>query len=287
MRGSQIGNLYLTATPIGNLSDISDRVVCTLRDVHFIAAEDTRVTRKLLTHLGIKKPLISYFEHNKQEAGAKILDRLLGGEDCALVTDAGTPAVSDPGADLVQLCAAAGVVVNIIPGPCAVVCALALSGFPAGRYIFEGFLPADKKKRLSALSELKHERRTIVFYEAPHKLLRTLTDIFAVFGDRYVSISREITKMYEETLRLTLSEAIAHFTEKKPRGEFVIVLQGACESVEADNGAERKSLEAAVSLAKELVAEGMSVRDGVKKAALDLGCSRNELYKAVVSSVSS
>jgi 16S rRNA (cytidine1402-2'-O)-methyltransferase len=272
------GKLYLVATPIGNLSDISKRAATTLKNVAFIAAEDTRVTRKLLEHLKIKAPLMSYYEYNKQEAGDKILNRILSGEDCALVTDAGTPGISDPGEDMVRLCAESGVTMVIIPGPCAAVSALSLSGLPAGRFTFEGFLPAVKKKRLIYLNNLKDEKRTMVFYEAPHKIKRTLADMLDVFGDRRLSISRELTKIYEETLRFNLSEAIIHFENKPPRGEFVLVIEGTKDSPAPDN-----RLNEAEELVIKLLHKGMSARDAVKKAAEETGCSRNVLYKAVTS----
>jgi 16S rRNA (cytidine1402-2'-O)-methyltransferase len=212
------GILYLVATPIGNLGDISKRAADTLASVDFIAAEDTRVTLKLLNHLQIKKPTVSYYEHNRTESGAKIRDRLLAGETCALVTDAGMPAISDPGEDLVRLCAEAGITVYPIPGPCAAVTALAVSGLTTGRFTFEGFLSTAKKSRFEHLNALKTEKRTMIFYEAPHKLLPTLRDLLEALGDRRISVSREMTKLHEETLRMTLSGALAHFTEMAPRG---------------------------------------------------------------------
>ena len=271
------GILYLVATPIGNLSDISARAISTLRDVDFIAAEDTRVTRNLLSHLDIRKPLVSYYKHNSRTSGDKIVERLLGGESCALVSDAGTPGISDPGEELVKLCAHEGIFIVIIPGACAVVSALALSGLSTQRFTFEGFLPVDKKKRLSLLSELITEQRTMVFYEAPHKLLRTLTDMLKTFGDRRVSISREMTKVFEETLRMSLSEAIAHFEANAPRGEFVVVVEGDCASVASGD-----KLEEAFVLATGLIESGMSVRDAAKKAADETGCSKNALYKVLL-----
>jgi len=282
MQSSDIGKLYLVATPIGNLSDVSDRVVNTLKNADFIAAEDTRVSRKLLTHFGIKKPLLCYRKHNSRDAGMEVLNRILSGKSCALVTDAGTPGISDPGEEMVRLCVDAGVIVEVIPGPCALICALTLSGFPAGRFVFEGFLPSEKKKRLLVLRDLAHEKRTIVFYEAPHKLLRTLTDMHDIFGERRISISREITKLYEETLRFTLSAAIVHFTEKTPRGEFVLVLEGSGNIDTNDKDNESESFKNALTAVSELVAKGMSERDAVKRAAFDTGCSRNDLYKAMI-----
>lgn len=271
------GTLYLVATPIGNLSDISERALETLQEVDFIAAEDTRVTRKLTAHLGLKKPLVSYRAHNQFEVGKTILARVLSGESCALVTDAGTPAVSDPGGDLVRLFAAHNLSVVVIPGPCAAIAGLALSGLDTSRFIFEGFLPAVKGKRLSQLRELKTGQRTMVFYEAPHKLLRTLGDMLEVFGDRHISISREITKLYEQTLRTTLSGAIAHFTDNPPRGEFVLVVEGAADTPSSGEGTD--SFDKGTRLAKTLIDGGMPVSEAVKKAACETGCSKNELYR--------
>ena len=271
------GALYLVATPIGNLGDISERAGRTLRDADFIAAEDTRVTRKLLEHLGIKKPLVSYYEHNQRESGERILGRMLSGESCALVTDAGTPGISDPGEGLVRLCAEAGVAIYAVPGPNAAVAALALSGLSAGRFAFEGFLSTARKSRFEHLTELRAERRTMVFYEAPHKLMRTLGDMLEVFGDRRISISRELTKIYEETLRFTLSEAIAHFSEFPPRGEFVLVVDGM-----RDSPAPEAGLDGAIDAALAYVESGLTVKDAVKKAAGEAGAPKNALYNAVV-----
>lgn len=270
--------LYLVATPIGNLSDISERAVKTLQDVDFIAAEDTRVTRKLTAHFGVKKPIISYRTHNMIDAGEKILARVKAGESCALVTDAGTPAISDPGGDLVRLFTQSGVPVIIIPGPCAAIAALAVSGLPSGRFVFEGFLPSSSGKRRTALSRLKHEQRTMVFYEAPHRLPGTLSDMFDVFGDRNISISREITKIHEETMRFKLSGAIEHFTATPPRGEFVLVVEG---SVDENDG--QDDIAQAIELVRLLTESGISTRDAVKKAALLTGCSKSKLYEAVTS----
>jgi len=271
------GTLYLVATPIGNLSDISARALKTLEDVDFIAAEDTRVTRKLLEHYKIKKELVSYFQHNIRTSGEKILARIIDGKNCALVTDAGVPGVSDPGEALVRSCADLGIKINIIPGPSAVVSALAVSGLATERFTFEGFLSVDKKKRTEHLNELKNEKRTMVLYEAPHRLKRSLRDLYKTFGDRHVSISREMTKIYEETLRLTLSEAIDHFDHKPPKGEFVLVIEGISNTADPED-----KLEEAIEIATALVTKGMSSRDAVKKAADDTGCSRNALYKIML-----
>ncbi|MDR1065761.1 MAG: 16S rRNA (cytidine(1402)-2'-O)-methyltransferase [Oscillospiraceae bacterium] len=272
------GVLYLVATPIGNLGDISPRAAATLAGADFIAAEDTRVTLKLLNHLNIKKPLVSYYEHNRLESGEKIVARLLGGESCALVTDAGTPAVSDPGEDLVRQCAQRGVEIISIPGPCAAVAALAASGLGSGRFAFEGFLSTSRRSRAERLDELKDERRAMIFYEAPHKLRRTLSDMLAAFGDRRVSISRELTKLHEETLRLTLSDAAALFEEKEPRGEFVLVVEGrAPEKTGAANLAD------ALTEMKRLMAEGSSVKDAARIVSEATGAPKNALYEAAIS----
>ncbi len=221
------GTLYLVATPIGNLGDLSRRVAETLEEVDFIAAEDTRVTVRLLNHLGIKKQQVPYHRHNTLEKGNQILERLLAGESCALVTDAGTPAISDPGEALVALCAAHGVTVIAIPGPCALISALAVSGLPTGRFTFEGFLAMNKKNRRAHLASLEGEERTMLFYEAPHKLPATLCDLRDTFGShRRVALCRELTKLHEEVRRTTLGEAAAYYAESSPKGEFVLVVEG-------------------------------------------------------------
>ena len=222
------GTLYLVPTPIGNLGDISPRMADTLAQAAFIAAEDTRVTVKLLNHLGLKKPMVTYHRHNTAASGQAVLDRLLAGESCALVTDAGMPAISDPGEEMVALCAAAGVPVVPIPGPCALVTALAASGQPTGRFTFEGFLAMNKKNRRAHLESLRGEERTMIFYEAPHKLVATLRDLADTFGrEREISLCRELTKLHEEIRRTTLGEAADWYGEETPRGEFVLVVRGA------------------------------------------------------------
>lgn len=273
------GSLYLVATPIGNLCDFSPRAHEVMRTVDFIAAEDTRVTRKLMTALGLPvKPLVSYYEHNRRQRGQEILARLLEGESCALVTDAGTPAVSDPGEDLVALCAAHGVAVIPIPGCCAAVCALAASGLPTGRWSFEGFLSVNKKARRAHLDALKHERRTMIFYEAPHKLCATLEDFCTVFGaDRRIALSRELTKLHEETLRFTLAEAAAYFAEHAPRGEFVLIVEGAPEIV-TDADADAR-MDAALQAVRERLARGETLKDAVKMVSADCGVKKNALYQ--------
>ena len=268
------GILYLVPTPIGNLGDISQRIADTLESVDFIAAEDTRVTLKLLNHLGLKKPLISYYRHNTEAGGQAVLGRLLAGESCALVTDAGTPAVSDPGEDLVRLCAQSGVEVVAIPGPCALITALSVSGLPTGRFTFEGFLAMNKKNRRSHLEELRQEQRTMIFYEAPHKLNATLADLAEVFGpDRRISLCRELTKLHEEVRRTTLGEAVAWYEENPPRGEFVLVVEGAAESAK-----ETPTLEQGLERVAQLRAEGLSLKDAARQAAKETGLPKNELY---------
>ncbi len=272
------GTLYLVPTPIGNLGDISPRAKKTLAEADFIAAEDTRVSLKLLNHLELKKPLVSYYEHNKNESGPRIVERLLAGESCALVTDAGSPAISDPGEDLVALCAKAGVCVCAIPGPCAAVTALSVSGLPTGRFCFEGFLSTNKKSRREHLDSLKSERRTMIFYEAPHKLQNTLKDLTDAFGpERRISLCRELTKLHEQILRMTLGEALAYYTENDPRGEYVLILEGAAEASE-----EALTLEDAVSLALERIASGASKKDAVREVSRKTGFPKNALYDAVL-----
>ena len=272
------GMLYLVPTPIGNLGDISPRCARTLEEADFIAAEDTRVTLKLLNHLGIKKSLVSYYEHNKAFKGEKIVERILSGETCALVSDAGSPAISDPGEDLVKLCHEAGITVCAIPGPCAVITALSISGQATGRFTFEGFLSTAKKSRREHLESLVKEQRTMVFYEAPHKLLATLQDMAAVFGeDRSISLCRELTKLHEEVVLTTLGGAIAKYTENAPKGEFVLVLAGAPEEIkeiptEAD----------AAARVEALMAEGLSRKDAIKQTAKELNLPKNVVYDAAL-----
>ena len=272
------GMLYLVPTPIGNLGDISIRCRQTLEEADFIAAEDTRVTMKLLNHLGIKKSLVSYFEHNKVQKGDMIVQRILSGETCALVSDAGSPAISDPGEELVKQCAQAGITVCAIPGPCAVITALSISGQATGRFCFEGFLSTAKKSRKAHLDSLKSEERTMIFYEAPHKLLATLDDMAAVFGkDRPISLCRELTKLHEEVVRTTLGEAIAMYTEQPPRGEFVLVIAGAPEEEKAV-----ATVEDAVAHVARLMESGMSRKDAIKQTAATLDLPKNVVYDAAL-----
>ena len=272
------GTLYLVPTPIGNLGDISPRCAETLAQADFIAAEDTRVSRKLLNHLGLKKPMVSYYRNNTQAGGQAVLERLLAGESCALVTDAGTPAVSDPGEELVALCAQAGVEVVALPGPCALITALAVSGLPTGRFTFEGFLAMNKKNRRAHLAALRDEERTMIFYEAPHKLRATLADLLEQFGpERRLTLCRELTKLHEEVRRTTLGAAAEFYETNPPRGEFVLVLEGAqpCRAVEVP-------MEQGVALVCALRASGLSLRDAVRQAAQQTGLPKNELYERAI-----
>ncbi len=274
------GKLMVVGTPIGNLGDLSPRAQQTLAECDFIAAEDTRVTLRLLNHFGIKKPMISYFEHNKLERGEIICSRIEAGETCALVTDAGMPAISDPGELLVAQCAARGIEVAAVPGPSAVITALAVSGLPTGRFTFEGFLSTAKKSRRDHLEQLRDERRTMVFYEAPHKLAATLKDLERTFGpSRRIALVRELTKLHEEAIRTTLGEACERFAAEAPRGEFVLVLEGASEEPERLCA----TPEDAVALAKELCAQGMSASEAAKRAARESGVRKGEIYAALVS----
>lgn len=269
------GELYVVGTPIGNLGDLSPRAVETLSNCDFIAAEDTRVTLKLLNHFGIKKPMVSYFEHNKRERGVMITDRILAGESCAIVTDAGMPAISDPGEDLVALCHERGIKVNAVPGPSALIAALALSGMHTGRFTFEGFLSVNKKSRRDHLSSLKDEKRTMIFYEAPHKLANTLRDLAQVFDDREITIVRELTKIHEQVIRTTLDQAVREYGDGRLKGEIVLILAGAPEEEEQA----AMTLEEAVQAAREWMKGGDPPSLAAKKAAKAGGFTKGEIYK--------
>jgi len=272
------GMLYLVPTPIGNLGDISPRCRETLEKADFIAAEDTRVTLKLLNYLGIKKSLVSYFEHNKAQKGDWIVERILSGETCALVSDAGSPAISDPGEELVKQCADAGIIVCAIPGPCAVITALSISGQATGRFCFEGFLSTAKKSRKEHLGSLVNETRTMIFYEAPHKLVNTLEDMAEVFGaDRGISLCRELTKLHEEVIRTTLGGALALYAENDPKGEFVLVVAGAQPTEK-----EVATPEDAAQRVAQLMVEGMSRKDAIKQTAKELDLPKNVVYDAAL-----
>ncbi|RGM17417.1 16S rRNA (cytidine(1402)-2'-O)-methyltransferase [Eubacterium sp. OM08-24] len=272
------GILYVTGTPIGNLSDLSPRAVETLESVDFIAAEDTRVTLKLLNHFGIKKPMVSYFEHNKRERGEIICARIEQGENCAIVTDAGMPCISDPGEDLVKLCEERGIKTVVIPGPSAVISALAVSGLSTGRFTFEGFLSVNKKSRTDHLKSLANEHRTMIFYEAPHKLPQTLRDLYANFGDRKLTIVREITKIHEEVIRTTTKNAAENLSDGSVKGEIVLVLEGAPQI----DDTEEFTLEYAVETAKKLIENGARATDAAKEAAALTGFKKNEIYKELI-----
>lgn len=273
------GTLYLVATPIGNLDDLSLRAIKVLSGVDFIAAEDTRNSMRLLSYLGISKPLVSYFEHNKKARGEHIVERLLGGESCALITDAGTPAISDPGEDLVALCAAKGVPVTAIPGACAAIDALVLSGLPTSRFCFEGFLAVEKSKRREQLDCLSGETRTMILHEAPHKLRATLSDLAATLGaDRRISLCRELTKRNEDVMRTTLAAAIAHYEATEPRGEYVLVIEGGEQTVQ-------NCFWQDMSVAEHVnyyLARGMKKNDAIKAAAHDRGVPKNDVYQQVI-----
>ena len=274
------GALYVVGTPIGNLGDFSPRARETLEEADFIAAEDTRVTLKLLNHFGMKKPLISYFEHNKLEHGPLIVARLQEGQTCALVSDAGMPAVSDPGETLVAACAQENIPVYVVPGPTAAVSALAISGLPTGRVTFEGFLSVNKRSRKEHLEAVAQEDRTMIFYEAPHKLRKTLSDFSKVFGpQRRVALCRELTKVHEEVWRTTLGEAAAHYRDKEPRGEFVLVIQGRERPAQRE---EEYTLEEAAALARDLAQSGLSASEAAKQAAQQTGFKKSQLYGALL-----
>ena len=271
------GKLYVVGTPIGNLGDFSPRALETLQNCSFIAAEDTRVTLKLLNRFEIKKPLVSYYEHNIRERGQEILARILAGEDCAVVTDAGMPCISDPGEDLVRLCAENGVETVVVPGPSAAVSALAVSGLPTARFSFEGFLSVKRTSRMEHLEAVREDPRTLIFYEAPHKLVSTLADMLEAFGDRRIALARELTKLHEEVRRTTLAGAAAHYAENPPRGEFVLIVEGA-----PPKKTEPPDFREAVELTLGLAAQGASLSEAAKEAARRTGYKKGELYKAAL-----
>ncbi len=270
------GKLYVVGTPIGNLGDFTPRAIETLEKVDFLAVEDTRVTVKLLNHFGLKKEMLSYYEHNKASKGNLILERLLAGETCALMSDAGMPAISDPGEDLVRLCYQNNIAVESVPGPSAITTALAISGMPSGRFCFEGFLTTQKNGRKLHLESLKNEQRTMIFYEAPHKLLATLKDMLDCFGDRDIAVARELTKLHETVFHTTLSSALEHYTENAPRGEFVLIINGKAPEVE------EYTIEDALKIAQKLVSEGQSTSFAAKEAAKTTGLKKSEIYKLLL-----
>ena len=272
-----MSKLYVVGTPIGNLSDMSPRALEILGSVDFIAAEDTRVTMKLLTHFDIHKPLVSYYEHNLREKGEYIVDRISAGENCAIVTDAGMPCISDPGEDLVRLCAERGIEVNVVPSPTAAMSALAISGLPTSRFSFEGFLSVTKKQRNAHLDEIKDYKRTLIFYEAPHKLKNTLDDLLSALGDRRISLCRELTKIHEEVLRGKISEMIDYYSDKTPKGEYVLVVEGALEEEEKFG-----DIEDAVKYAKKEIENGKKASEACKEAAKKFGFSKSEIYTIII-----
>lgn len=272
------GRLYVVGTPIGNLSDISPRGLKTLSECDFIAAEDTRVTLKLLNHFDIKKPLVSYHEHNRFEKGESIVARLLAGETCALVTDAGMPAISDPGEDLVALCLEKGVAVESVPGPCAFATALAVSGMPSGRFTFEGFLSMNKVSRREHLASLTGEKRTMIFYEAPHKFPATVRDLYEVLGDRRIAVVRELTKIHEQVIRTTLAEACEKYKNEDIKGEIVLIIEGAKEEEKTEI-----TLADAAEIARTIEKNGVSKSDAAKLAAKQTGLKKGDIYKMLLS----
>ena len=270
-----MGTLYLVGTPIGNLGDLSPRAAEILKTADFIAAEDTRVTLKLLNHFGIKKTLISYHEHNAASRGPELLQRLMGGEDGAIVTDAGMPCISDPGEALVALCHENGIPVATVPGPTAAMTALAASGLPTGRFLFEGFLPIKKGERKATLQTVALLPHTLIFYEAPHRLRQTLAALLAELGDRPCTLCRELTKLHEEIQRTTLSTAAAQYAEREPRGEYVLIVGGAAEP---DTTAQLTP-EQAAALVRRLAAEGQPLSEAAKQVAKETGYRKGDLYR--------
>ena len=271
------GTLYIVATPLGNLQDLTPRAAATFGSVDFIAAEDTRVTLKLLNHLGLKKPLVSYYEHNLKERGRYILDRIQAGENCALCSDAGMPAISDPGEVIVTDALAEGIKVVPVPAASACVTALAVSGQPTGRFVFEGFLPTNLRQRRERLEQLKGEERTVIFYEAPHKLRMTLGHLLAAFGPgRSITLARELTKLHEEVVKTTLGEAVEYYEANNPRGEYVLVMAGASP---AETQPAPPTLDEAAQKARELMEGGMSASAAAKQAAQNTPFSKSQIYR--------
>ena len=277
---TEYGKLYIVATPIGNLGDITLRALETLREVDLIAAEDTRQTGKLLSHFQIKKPMLSYYEHNKVQRGPQIIEKLKAGQNLALVSDAGTPGISDPGADIVREAIAQGISVTMVPGPVAGIMGLVLSGLDTGRFLFEGFLPEEKKSRFAVLEQLITEQRTTVLYESPHRIVSTLKEMSAVLGeDRRIALCRELTKIYEEVILKTVKNHLEDFAYRPPRGEYVMAIEGADRQAVADINRERWANVPVKEHVERLMAEGLSRRDAIKKAAQERGSTRNEIYE--------
>ncbi len=282
MSDSEKGKLYLVATPIGNLQDITFRAINTLKEVDFIAAEDTRQTIKLLNHFEIKKPLVSYYEHNKIVKGNYLIEQLLQGKNIALVSDAGSPGISDPGEDLVKLAIENSVEVTMIPGPVAAVTGLVISGLPAGRFVFEGFLPMNKRLRQERLQKLKDETRTIIFYEAPHKLPYTLKDMYNAWGDRKIALARELTKRFEEIIRCSLFEAMERFQVEAPKGEFVVIIEGQDEKLLVEQERDKYSEISIEDHVNKYIEEGLTKKDAIKKVAEDRGLNKRDVYNVVM-----
>lgn len=273
------GIIYFVSTPIGNLKDITIRALETLESVDIIAAEDTRQTLKLLNHYNIKKPLVSYHEHNKRESGEKLIKEVLEGKNIALVTDAGTPGISDPGEALVNLAVENGIEIYLTPGPAAFVYGLVVSGLSTSRFVFEGFLPVDKKERKERFESIKDEEKTLIFYEAPHKLQRTLKDMCQYLGDRKIALCRELTKKYEEIIRTTLFEASAMYEDKKPLGEFVLVVEGKKkEDIEQEKAAKYEGITIEEHI-KMYMESGMDKKEAIKKVAKERNLSKSDVYK--------
>ena len=276
------GTLYLCATPIGNLSDISERVLETLKNVDIIAAEDTRNSLKLLNHFGIKVPLTSYHEYNKYDKANELIDKMMDGKNVALITDAGTPAISDPGEVLADMCHNAGIRVTSLPGACALITALSMSGMPARRFVFEGFLPSEKKERRRVLEELKNETRTIIMYEAPHHLKSTLTELFETLGDRNITLCRELTKKFEQTIRMRMSEAVKYYENKEPKGEYVLIIEGRSQSLLDEERADawrQKDINEHMAIYE---AEGLDRKEAMKKVAADRGIPKRDVYRQLL-----
>ncbi|MCR5672433.1 MAG: 16S rRNA (cytidine(1402)-2'-O)-methyltransferase [Lachnospiraceae bacterium] len=276
------GTLYMCATPIGNLSDISERVLETLRSVDIIAAEDTRNSIKLLNHFGIKVPLTSYHEYNKYDKANELIDKMREGKNVALITDAGTPAISDPGEVIADMCHKAGIKVTSLPGPCAMVTALSMSGMPSGRFVFEGFLPADKKERRRILDDLSNETRTIILYEAPHHLKSTLSELYDALGDRNMALCRELTKKYEQTIRMRIKEAIGYYDNNEPKGEYVLIIEGRSQSLMDEERAKawrQKDINEHMAIYE---SEGLDRKEAMKKVAADRGMSKRDVYKQLL-----
>ncbi len=276
------GTLYLVATPIGNLQDITLRAINTLKEVELIAAEDTRQTIKLLNHFEIKKPLVSYYEHNKIVKGNYLIEQLQQGKDIALVSDAGTPGISDPGEDLVKLCIENDIKVTMIPGPVAAITGMVISGIPTGRFVFEGFLPMNKRTRQERLKQLKDETRTIIFYEAPHKLPYTLKDMYNAWGDRRIALARELTKRYEEVIRCGLFEAMERFQAESPKGEFVVIIEGQDEEVLQEIERDKYSDITIEEHVEKYIKEGLTKKEAIKKVAEDRGINKRDVYNLVM-----